>query len=55
MKNTNLSVQMNFHAENDVTFDLFVPDRLSTRKKCDMKKSSGSLCNHHHQFLVNLC
>ena len=25
MKNTNLSVQMNFHAENDVTFDLFVP------------------------------
>ena len=37
MKNTNLGAQMTFHAKNDVTFDLFVPDRLSTRKKCDMK------------------
>ena len=48
MKNTNFGAQMTFHGKNDVTFDLFGPYRLSTRKECDMKKSSDSFCNLHH-------
>ena len=55
MKNINLGAEMTFYAKIDVTFDLFVSDRLSARKKFDMKKSSDSFCNLHHKFLVNLC